>query len=809
MEQHKQGLSGENSDLLASLNEDGHKMYSGITESVFFKVFVLSPFAISLIHGRSGKYMEANASCHTILGYEPGMLIGRTTNELNITDASFRKHITDNLRLKALIQNEIFEFKQPSGETRTGELSVEKIYLNGEAYYLSIFNDITEKQQVEQALEDKHELLEFVLDATEIGYWEVDLKTSTSKSSQRHYEIFGYATRPPGWGVDLFLNEHVHPEDKVRAKALYQQFFTNGFEKGYECRIIRTDGEVRWVTGRRQFVKFDLGKPTRMIGYMKDVTDHKKLEETRYSSIFSQSLMSIAILDGPNMIVKSANAPFLSMLGKGPHIIGKPLLEVLPEIKDQAFPSLLRQVFATGEPYYGYETKGMLIRNGHPEEVYFNFIYQPFREFGDVITGVIVLATEVTEQALVKKQVEEIAVEQMALRLVAEEERVKAQEATLLAEAASQAKQRFLSNMSHELRTPLNSIIGFTKVMLRTSLSPKQKEYLGAIETSGDAMLVLINDILDLAKMEAGKMTFEAIPFQLQESVGSMIHLFETRIHEKHLEVVKVYDGSIPEVVEGDPGRLQQIILNLLSNAVKFTDQGRITVSVSLLREDERHLLIEFSFTDTGLGIADDKIEAIFENFQQASSETGRLFGGTGLGLSIVKHLVEAQGGRIWVESRLGEGSTFSFTLPFQKTDQLALSGGDEVALDTSVKNIRVLVVEDMKLNQLLMRTIMEDFGFSYAMASNGKIAVEKLQTESFDIILMDLQMPVMDGYEATTYIRVVMKLETPIIALTADVTPSDIAQCLAIGMDDFIGKPLDEQLLYAKMISLVRSPKS
>lgn len=369
---------------------------------------------------------------------------------------------------------------------------------------------------------------------------------------------------------------------------------------------------------------------------------------------------------------------------------------------------------------------------------------------------------------------------------------------------ALSSKQQFLSNMSHEIRTPMNAILGFTKIMLKTDLAPKQKQYLDAIKTSSDGLIILIDDILDLAKVDAGKMTFEEIPFKMESSISSMIQVFDLKIKEHNLELIKEYDSKIPEVLLGDKVRLHQILLNLLGNALKFTTKGKIIVAVRLLNEDEETATIEFAITDTGIGIAEDELEYIFENFQQATSSSSRIFGGTGLGLGICKQLVEKQGGTISVKSKINEGATFSFTLSFKKTNAEIKSEIIELKLDDEIKIIKVLLVEDIKLNQLLMKIILDDFNFKYDIADNGKIAIEKLQTESYDIILMDLQMPEMDGYEATAYIRDIMNLKIPIIALTADVTTADVEKCKAIGMNDYISKPLDERVLYTKIIELV-----
>jgi signal transduction histidine kinase/CheY-like chemotaxis protein len=418
-------------------------------------------------------------------------------------------------------------------------------------------------------------------------------------------------------------------------------------------------------------------------------------------------------------------------------------------------------------------------------------------EHGNV-KGVVIVARDVTDQKRIKKELIEA-------KTFAEEAQEKAEIATELAVNAVKAKQQFLSNMSHEIRTPMNAIIGFTKVIMKTDLSAKQKEYLSAIKISGDALIVLINDILDLAKVDAGKMHFESTPFKLKVSIAAMLHIFETKIQEKNISLITEYDNKIPEVLAGDPVRLHQIIMNLVSNAVKFTSEGNITVKVVLLNEDDEKVKIGFHIKDTGIGITEDKMERIFENFQQASSGTSRLYGGTGLGLAIVKQLIERQEGNIKVESTLGEGSIFSFALDFKKTKSDAEEVIEMIKLDKEIKNIKVLVVEDMPLNQLLMKTLLDDFGFERDIAANGKLAIERMKTKNYDIVLMDLQMPVMNGFEATEYIRNTIKSDIPIVALTADVTTVDLAKCKSVGMNDYIAKPIDEQLLYSKIVGLVK----
>ncbi|MCL6460664.1 MAG: PAS domain S-box protein [Flavobacterium micromati] len=438
-------------------------------------------------------------------------------------------------------------------------------------------------------------------------------------------------------------------------------------------------------------------------------------------------------------------------------------------------------------------------KNGKLTDVLFNgSVYK--NEDGKV-AGVVVVARDITEQ-------KRIATELIEARVFAELATEIAEEAKTIAENAVQAKQQFLSNMSHEIRTPMNAIIGFTKVVLKTDLTEKQTEYLEAIKMSGDAMIVLINDILDLAKVDAGQMTFEKIAFNMRSSISSMLNLFEAKIQEKNLILRREYDNKIPKFLIGDPLRLHQVILNLVSNAVKFTLKGKIVVSAQLVYDDAEKVIIQFAVTDTGIGIPEDRLENIFENFQQALSHTSRLYGGTGLGLAIVKQLVEPQGGQINVKSDEGSGSTFSFTLPFEKTKIETEIEKHNMETEIIVKNINVLIVEDIPLNQLLMKTLLDDFGFQYECAENGKVAVQKLKENQFDVVLMDLQMPIMNGFEATEHIRNKLNSKIPIIALTADVTTVDLEKCKEVGMDDYLAKPIDEHILFSKIIEVVKKPQ-
>ncbi|MEO8516374.1 MAG: ATP-binding protein, partial [Flavobacterium sp.] len=460
-------------------------------------------------------------------------------------------------------------------------------------------------------------------------------------------------------------------------------------------------------------------------------TDTKKNNYAR--SLIEANLSPVIIINTENKIT-DMNLVFANITGKSrEELLGTNCYDYFSDPKKVK--EACKRIFKKGF-INNYE---LTITDHKEKDVLFNgFVY---KDAADKVLGAMILGRDISKQKVIEDDLRDAT-------KIAEEATEIAEKLTKIAEEAVKSKQQFLSNMSHEIRTPMNAIIGFTKVVLKTDLTAKQREYLTAIKMSGDALIVLINDILDLAKVDAGKMIFDKVPFKLSLSISAMLHLFETKIQEKNLTLITEYDESIPEVLLGDAARLHQIILNLVSNAVKFTHKGEITVSVRLLSEDDKNVTIQFAVNDTGIGIEENKLDKIFENFQQAYNLTSRLYGGTGLGLAIVKQLVEAQGGSIHVESKIDEGATFSFVLKFKKTKKEAVLDTEIMELDTEIKDISILVVEDMELNQLLMKTLLDDFGFECDITANGKLAIEKLETNTYDIILMDLQMPEMNGFE-------------------------------------------------------------
>ncbi|MCH5600472.1 ATP-binding protein [Niabella ginsengisoli] len=380
--------------------------------------------------------------------------------------------------------------------------------------------------------------------------------------------------------------------------------------------------------------------------------------------------------------------------------------------------------------------------------------------------------------------------------------------AELAALKSKNAKDEFLANMSHELRTPLNALIGFGKLLDTTELDNQQKEYVEIIKSSGYNLLHIVNDVLDLSKIEAGKLTVAHRPFNLYDLFTRIEKMFSATIKEKGLWYQYFIDEQIPQYVIGDPDRLQQVFINLISNAIKFTVQGGIDVSAGIVWIDEEQKYYKLSFTirDSGIGIPKDKVATIFERFEQLEHGAQRQHGGTGLGLTIVKNLVERMGGSISVYSHVNEGSEFNFTCILEKSTVIEEIPNEATTEKFSFKGFKVLVVEDNRANQVLIKHIFNKHQLSPKIIDNGQIAVDLLQSESFDLIFMDIQMPVMDGYTAISVLRNELYLKTPVIAMTAYVSEGEVKKCMEAGFSDYMAKPLDEELLVQKMTSYLHN---
>jgi signal transduction histidine kinase/DNA-binding response OmpR family regulator len=398
-----------------------------------------------------------------------------------------------------------------------------------------------------------------------------------------------------------------------------------------------------------------------------------------------------------------------------------------------------------------------------------------------------------------QKNVLSILAKHIINRLELKSKNIELDEQKKIAELAVKAKDSFLANMSHEIRTPLNAIIGFTDLLAQSELDALQQDYISNVQVAGENLLMIVNDILDLSKIESGHLTIDEQPFDLKKALKHVYNLLKVKV-SKDIDFNLFLDADLPDMVVGDKGRLNQILVNLAGNAVKFTPDGEITISVKHVESTATHHRLKFSVKDTGIGIPEDKLKTIFDRFTQAEESTTRKFGGTGLGLNIVKQLVELQRGEIHVKSQPGRGSEFFFVLDYKKSANI------ETAIEekTSVKlgRLKILLCEDNVLNQKLATSVISGFGFDLDIANNGEEGIELLVKNNYDVVLMDLQMPIMDGYQTTEFIRKDLKKDIPIIAMTAHSLVGEQEKCFNTGMDGYVPKPFKQ----ADLLEAIRS---
>jgi PAS domain S-box-containing protein len=637
-----------------------------------------------------------------------------------------------------------------------------------------------------------------------IGSWELDFKDFSFKWSDELYRIYGVDPKTFVPTIENFL-EFIHPEDKENVLNIAQHHPIS-HHQNYYYRIIRTDGEIRTINGRGEPVFDEEGTLIRAIGTAQDVTERLHEEELEKLALAASKSYNSVVITNDAGKIEWVNEGFTKLTGYSMssdtdihHLLKR---GDAAEIKKQNehFENLRKE-----KKHITYEHK-IFAKDGR--EFWLITTLTPVLGKTGEVERIIAIDSDIT----VRKQMEEelVLANKISEHLLkkgnkALNELLKTQKEL---KETMKVKEQFLANMSHEIRTPMNAIIGFTDLILKTPLTAEQKQYIDAIKTSGQNLLVIVNDILDFSKSQAGKLVFEQIDIQLSQIVSTLIDLMLPKSTEKNIRLSSKIDPAIPDHLIGDPTRLNQILLNLVGNAIKFTEAGEIKIVIELINESPDAVTLSFSVHDTGIGIPPEKLGSIFEGFTQATNETTRKYGGTGLGLTIVKQLVEQQGGTVTVESKVGSGSVFSFKMDFKKGRETKKKQNEKKELTTKkIDHLHVLLVEDNYLNQVLATKVLTNWNWQVDVADNGQVAVDKLQKGNYDLILMDIQMPEMDGYEATRHIRKNMsppKSTIPIIAMTAHAISGEIERCEQVGMNGYISKPFNEDHLYDKILTVL-----
>lgn len=704
-----------------------------------------------------------------------------------------------------------------------------------------IARDITDRIKKDAAFESTSVRLEVALAAAEMGDWSWDAKTDLVILNPVAAKIFELYPRTKITWTEL--QRHIIPEDAERAVKEVERAIAEHSHYSIQYRANIKNG-IRWIAAKGLAQYDETGAAKGMVGVVQDVTAKKEQEITLEalnklapkisSTLDLQTLLQLATdeatrLTGAefgaffyNAINEEGKAYLLYILSGAPREafsnLGMPRATAIfgPTFRGEST-ILLEDVLK--DPRYGQSSPHYGMPKGHlPVRSY--LAVPVISRGGEVIGGLFFGHPEPGKFSETDARLAEGIAAQAAIGIDNARLYEEVKKGKEVAEAASKAKTEFLATMSHEIRTPMNAVIGLSSILgMSEPLTAKQREYIKILQTSADSLLSLINDLLDISKIEARTVELEEIPFSISKIIQEIISMMNVRVQEKGLRLIASIETSSlqKKTFLGDPTRLKQIITNLCSNAVKFTEAGSITINVECKPTDDPIVeKLEISVKDTGIGIPADKIGTIFDKFIQADSSINRKYGGTGLGLAISKTLVEAMGGHISVTSEAEVGSVFTVEIPMKVPLVSASQGfGNDADLDigllSGIENAssKILLVEDHEPNILVAGTFLESLGFSYDVARNGAQAVELGKDSIYSLILMDIQMHGMNGWEATRLIRAYErkyeKARVPIIGLTAHAMAGDRERCIGVGMDDYLSKPFNEAELRDKIVKFLK----
>ena len=664
-------------------------------------------------------------------------------------------------------------------------------------------------RQSRQSLKISEQHFRAFFEHSMIGMAETSPDKGWIQVNDRLCEIVGYSRDKL---THMTWAEITHPEDLAADVALFNRVLAGELDEyTLDKRFIHRDGHVVFTHLALRCVRNEDGTIAFFVALLDDISWRKRAEsallesETRWRKLFEDSADAILLMENDRFV--DCNQAAQDMLGliASDQIQDISPIDISPEYQpdgrrsDEKAPEMIARAFDTGSHLFEWEHIGIDGRR-FLVEVMLTAIAYGQRNILHVIWR------DITEKKRLHAELER---HRNHLEQLVEARTQELSIAKESAEAANRAKSTFLTNMSHEIRTPMNAILGLTHLLRRKTHDPVQEKRLGKIHDAAHHLLNIINDILDLSKIEAGKIAMEVVDFHLDQIIGNTHALIRDKVAAKGLRLYSEIDPALPHILRGDPLRLGQVLLNFTGNAVKFTEQGSVGISAKLMARDGERLRVRFEIRDTGIGMNEEQIALLFQEFVQADASTTRKFGGTGLGLAISERLILLMAGDlesdIGVDSEPGVGSTFWFEIPLLEgtaNDATANPTTDYRVILASHQGARLLLVEDNEINQEVALDLLHEVGFDADVASNGAEALRLVEKHDYDLVLMDVQMPVMDGLSATRSIRALPGREDlPILAMTANAFNEDRQACLEAGMNDHFAKPYDPETLYAAMI--------
>lgn len=772
----------------------------------------IKDYAIVMLDAE-GKILSWNEGASGISGYASSEIVGRHVSTFYTEEDVNAGIPVANLLAandRGEIQTEGWQ-KRKDGSLFWAHITVTRLLDENKKMrgYVEITRDITEQMRAETAIRQSRAQLAMSQQLAHIGSWELDLETKSLNWSDELYHIYGNTPTTEEIRFErMFLL--THPADREFVMNTILDAINKQSSFDFRRRIVRSDGAVRVLHSLGEVIFNESGAAVKMVGADQDITDRLHEEEMEKLAMAATKSFNSVIIANNEGKIEWVNEGFTKLTGYTFEEVQHTHGELL---RRGALTGLSREMvdyqrlLQENKPVV-YESKNYS-KSGH--EYWVITTLTPVIGHDGKIERIIAIDSDISE----RKKVEEDLILSNRIAEHSLKKGNKALSDLLRAkkelEESMTVKEQFLAKMSHEIRTPMNAIIGLSEIMMETPLTSDQKECMEAISLSSQNLLSIINDILDFSRLSSGKMELEAIPFKPSDVIEGVLRTVGFSAKQKGIDLVVDADQTkLPEYVIGDSVRLGQILLNLVGNSIKFTEKGRVTVTEKMTGVSDGKVTLQFIVSDTGIGIPQDRLDTIFDSFTQASNETSRKYGGSGLGLTIVKQLAELHNGSVTVTSEIGKGSAFVVTMQYAIAGVLEISPDERVSVapsESSLDGKRILLAEDNEMNQMLARRVFDKWNFHLEIAGNGKVAVERLANEHFDLLLMDVQMPEMDGYAATQYIRTQLpkeKANVPIIAMTAHAIVGEAEKCIALGMNDYISKPFNRNTLYEKICALL-----